>query len=256
MTSHHASPRPAAIPGKSPVHFGVKIYRRRDYGLKLERDTYAQINKRSSMNRWFREEDPELWDALSERYEDAEHRIYTDEWCAAQQSRALRNFDLNMAFFQTLDHDEFDKTLQRVVTGHKGMVEVTDLNEWDGVPGLYIMVLDEYSQVYVGASGFNGVMARIKQHWGKMKQFDRLVWGGVDTSVLSIDSFRAFDTTRIFAVKTDWHFERENALLEAFPPEFVLNRVRGGLDVTPLAGIFGVDAISRPRTLLPDPPRN
>lgn len=252
MTSHHANHRPAPIPGKSPVHFGIRIYRRRDYGFKLERDTYAPINKRSSMNRWSREENPELWDALNERYEDADHRIYTDEWCATQQVRALTNFDHNMTFFRALDHNVFENALQRVVAGRKGMVEVSDLNEWDGVPGIYIMVLDEYSQVYVGATGSKGIMARIKQHWGKMKSFDRLIWGDVDTSVLSIDSFRAFDTTRIFAVKTGRHFELENAFLEAFPPEFVLNRVQGGLDVAPLAQIFGVEAISRKRDFSSD----
>ncbi|WP_091227261.1 hypothetical protein [Microbacterium sp. 3J1] len=75
------------------------------------------------------------------------------------------------------------------------MIEVTDLTQWDGVGGLYIMVLAEYRQVYVGAtSSFTGIAKRIRQHWTNQKQFDRLIWGDVDTSILSIDSFRALDT--------------------------------------------------------------
>ncbi|MGD2203491.1 hypothetical protein [Microbacterium maritypicum] len=61
----------------------------------MSRESYARINKRSSMDRWSREMDPELWDKLDARYEDPEHRVHTDEWCTTQQEHALRNFDLN-----------------------------------------------------------------------------------------------------------------------------------------------------------------
>lgn len=247
--------RPRAGGTESATHFGTTVRGTRGLGLKLSRDVYATINKRSSMSRWSREDDPELWDAVGWAYEDAEHRIHTDEWCEAHQERALQNFDLNMAHFASLDRDEFETTLQSVVTSREGMVEVTDLATWDGVPGLYVMVLDEYAQVYVGATNSStGVAKRIRQHWTGQKQFDRLIWGSVDSSIISIDSFRALDTTRIFALKTTRSFYGENPLLESFPAKFTLNRVMGGSDVARFAGIVGISAVMRSREFVTDGP--
>lgn len=75
----------------------------------------------------------------------------------------------------------------------------------------------------------------------------RSVWGSIDTSILAIDSFRALDTTRILALKTDQFFAGENPLLEKFPRKFTLNRVMGGNDVVHLAGFLGVGAVMRTR---------
>ncbi|OAN41399.1 hypothetical protein [Microbacterium sp. H83] len=184
-------------------HFGLKVRGSRELGLRMTREAYARINKRSSLAPWFREDDPELWDALDERYEDAQHRFYTDEWCAALQAEALEDFDLNRAHFALLDRDEFEQALRLAVKSQRGMVEVTDLAQWDGVRGLFVMVLDEYRQAYVGATDHpGGIMTRIKQHWARTKSLDRLVWGDAETSIISIDSFRALDTTRIFAAKS------------------------------------------------------
>lgn len=246
--------RPGRMPEpvESAVHFGVKVRGSRKYGLRLSRDSYARINKKSSGGRWSREIDPTLWDALDEIYEDEDHRIYTDAWCVKQQIDALANFDLNMAYFASLDHDEFEASLQKAVRSQRGMVEVTDLTTWAGKPGLYIMVLDNYSQVYVGATEHaGGVAARVRQHWVGTKPFDRLVWGSVDTSILSIDSFRALDTTRIFAAKTTSAFERESKLLDSIPPKFVLNRIVGGRDAAKVAALFGVKTVMKQRDLAP-----
>jgi hypothetical protein len=56
-----------------------------------------------------------------------------------------------------------------------------------------------------------------------------LLWGGVEESVMSIDSFRALDTTRIFASRrpsttTPWR----TRLVNTFPPDYLLNRIGGG----------------------------
>jgi hypothetical protein len=219
-------------------------------GLKISRDNYAVINKRSSMDRCSREDNPALWDQLDHLYEDPEHRILTDEWCEAHRADALANFDLNMAFFASLDPREFEAALQTAVDSLPGMVEVTDLAHWDGVPGLYVMVLDEYRQVYVGATTASvGVAKRIRQHWTNQKQFDRLLWGSATTSILSIDSFRALDTTRIFALETPASFDDEDFLLRQFPPKFALNRIIGGRDAARFAGLLGVDAVMRTREI-------
>lgn len=237
-----------STPSESAVHFGLPVRATRGLRLRMTRDTYARINKRSSLDRWSRERDPELWDKLDEFYEDADHRIYTDAWCEEMQTQALANFDLNMAHFASLDHAAFDAALQRAVAGQKGMVEVADLTKWDGVAGLYIMVLDEYHQAYVGATdAFVGIQKRIKQHWSGTKPLDRLIWGDPRTSILSIDSFRALDTTRIFALKSSRSFAGENPLLDQFPPEYMLNRIPGGRDVAKLAAIVGVDKVMKRR---------
>lgn len=233
---------------ESAVHFGIPVRATRGLGLRLTRDTYARINKKSSMPRSSREMDPERWDRLSEIYEDEDHRIHTDAWCAEHQIRALKNFDINMTHFASLDAEEFEQALQQAIAGHVKLSEVTDLSKWAGLPGLYMMVLDEYRQVYVGATDqTGGVMARIKQHWAGTQSFDRLIWGDVETSILSIDSFRALDTTRIFAVKTSTSFVDENPVLELMPEKFTLNRVRGGRETIHLAAVFGVGAVTRRR---------
>lgn len=88
------------------------------------------------------------------------------------------------------------------------------------------MVLDGYKQAYVGQAW--DIRKRIKRHWSGTKQFDRLIFGDKDTSVLSVDSFRALDSTRIFAAKTIRGEELEQRLVNTFPPDFLFNRVPGG----------------------------
>ncbi|AKV85476.1 hypothetical protein AKG07_03285 [Microbacterium sp. CGR1] len=61
-------------------------------GLRISRETYATINKRSSLPRWHREENPELWDSLDWSYEDAEHRFHSDEWCEEDREKDAFSF--------------------------------------------------------------------------------------------------------------------------------------------------------------------
>lgn len=247
-TPSRGRPRPQHRSANSAMHFGIPVRATRGLSLRMTRDTYARISKRSSLPRWSREMNPKLWDKFDQFYEDAEHRTYTDAWCEEMHAQALANFNLNMAHFASLDPGEFEAALQSAVASQRRMVEVTDLAKWDGVAGLYIMVLDEYRQAYVGATDASvGILKRIKQRWTGTKPLDRLIWGDPQTSILSIDSFRALDTTRIFALKTTRSFVGENPLLEQFPPEFMLNRVPGGRDVAKLAAIVGVGQVIKRR---------
>jgi len=66
------------------------------------------------------------------------------------------------------------------VTSQRGIKEVTDLTTWEGRPGLYIMVLDDYCQAFIGAS--SQVLKRIRQRWSGAKELDRLVFGDVNSS--------------------------------------------------------------------------
>lgn len=102
----------------------------------------------------------------------------------------------------------------------------------NGKIGAYILVLDDYKQVYIGIST-SDVKGRILQHWSKHKEFGRLLNGSVETSIISIDSFGALDTTRIFFKELKWYQdldEYEKKLVDEFKPEYRLNRVVGGLN--------------------------
>lgn len=90
------------------------------------------------------------------------------------------------------------------------------------------MILGKYKQIYFGAS--QNMSTRIKQHWQKTKPIDRLVFGGVENSKISIDCFKALDTTRIFAIKTvsaDEAFKLEGIIDKWMDEKYVLNRVWG-----------------------------
>lgn len=235
------------------MHFGLTVRAGSRNGLRIDRETYARINKRSSTYMRPEQVSPEIWDWLSEGYEDEGHRIRTDGWCEAQQARALENYDLNMAYFASLDHAEFDAALSESVATQRGMKEVTDLNKWDGVGGIYVMVLDDYRQAYVGVTqSIGGVKERIRQHWSKTKQFDRLLWGSVTESIISIDSFRALDTTRIFAARSSNPWSLEEKLMRALPKGYLLNRLMGGrVELVGFAHSLGIDVI-RTRELQSD----
>lgn len=237
---------PGREPAQSAVHFGVNVRSGPKHGLKIDRDSYAVISKRSTVH-FPREYDPVFYHSLDGDYEDEDHRIHTDEWCAAQQLRALENFDLNMAFFESLDAEEFDRALTTAVAAQKGMVEVTDLNEWEGTPGLYVMVLDNHRQAYVGITeSVGGIKGRIRQHWSSSKSFDTLLWGKVNESIMAVDSFRALDKTRIFAAEVRSPLDLEHKVIKSLPKKYILNRIMGG-DVRAIgfAAAVGVDIVRK-----------
>lgn len=227
-------------------HFGEPL-RPGKYGHRLVRERYAIVNKLSSFypNRSYYSD--EHWAAVSWRYDDENHRILSDKFCELLRKAALENFDLNMAFFKQLDPAEFEQALDTMLAKHKKLRPVTDLRTLNGVQGVYVMVLDEHRQAYVGEA--RDMRKRIRGHWSGTKQFDRLIFGSPQESVLSIDSFRGLDTTRIFATPTTHGYEFETKIVEAFPPDFLLNRMGGG-EVTGLRGVF-LAAEAKRRQLLP-----
>ena len=122
--------------------------------------------------------------------------VYSDEWLKEQHERCLKNFDDNMKKFNKLNHNNFDKYLNEFVNKYD-FKEVKDLNEVNNISGIYIMVLDSYSQVYIGMSK-NTIKRRIIEHWRKKIPFDQLVSIRSHNALINIDSFGALDTTRIF----------------------------------------------------------
>lgn len=217
--------------GKSVIHFGLPLSPK-TRGLKLIRENYATISNKSTCGKnklyinALKEGNQKIIDSYSSVYADSEGLIYRDDWCERKMDKIMQNFDLNMQFFECLNHNKFEAEVRQFIK-ETCFVEISDLNEYS-CPGYYVLVLDEYCQVYVGTS--KDIKRRIKQHWagGKIK-FDRLLCGPVDRSRLSIDSFRALDTTRILIYPTEDVLLQENDYINFFSDEFICNRAGGGV---------------------------
>ena len=160
-------------------------------------------------------------------FKDKEH--YTDEYVKNHYERCMKNFDLNMKYFNSLEYDDFNNVLNTFVEKYK-FIETKDLNEVNDISGVYILVLDQYKQVYIGIS--NNIKKRILTHWSTRKEFTRLIWGDENTSIISIDSFGAFDTTRIFYKKLEYYelMNSEEKYVKKFKSKYLINRVAGGIN--------------------------
>jgi len=234
--------------GSTITHFGLGI-RLGKRGVRLTRDNYAVVSNKSSFGR------PEP---------------YSDEWCQGHLAKTLLNFDRNMAFFSSLDRIKFATELHLFLAafqeptgqfqGEGDFLEVADLSVYDQVSGYYLLVLDQYCQVYLGRS--TDIKKRVQAHWARTLPFDRLLFGSVSKSRLSIDSFRALDTTRVFVQDTGgplWlapENDMENDYILLFSDEFVCNRLRGGTltGVDRLEIALDVDKTAIKRRQLPADP--
>ena len=203
------------------LHFNIKIQKRK-YSFKLNRDEFAPICKKPSV--------PKYSCLINDNaYTDDSATEYTEEWCEKYRKLCLTNFDINMQYYSSLDQSEFNNELNGYLLRNSQFIEIIDLNNWAGVSGYYMMVLDEYKQVYIGKA--IDVKRRIQQHWNKTKPLDRILFPmyDVQNSIFSIDFFRALDTTRIFA----WHHtisdDTEKQLTKDFPSKFRCNRINGGV---------------------------
>ena len=154
---------------------------------------------------------------------------WQEEDYKVQVKRASLNFDINMLYFDSLDYEEFQRYLIQKCKKYR-LKECLNINELDGVGGLYMLVLDKYKQVYIGVS--NNIKKRIKSHWNSRKSLERLIFGDICTSTLSIDSFGAMDTTRVFYYQLERMIESlriEYEILDDFDLRYTLNRTAGGI---------------------------
>lgn len=196
-----------SISKETTVHFG-KTLRAKDGGHRLTRDNYCRINTKSSFGNG---------------------RVYTDEWCQKHIKKCMINFDKNIDYFSNLNRDDFAADINNFIKNNSFFHDVKNISDCNGLSGCYVMVLDEYCQVYVGIS--KNIGQRIGVHWSKTKEFDRLIYGNVNTSKISIDSFRALDTTRLFIFESDNDDELvkiEDEIMDQFDPKFISNRIYGG----------------------------
>ena len=144
----------------------------------------------------------------------------------AQVPKASLNYDLNMRYFASLDKEEFEKYLSNFCKKNH-FEECFDLTMLDGVQGLYIMVLGEYKQIYIGKA--NDIKKRIQSHWNKKKSLERLIFGDVCSSRLSIDSFGSLDTTNVYFYKTTCPEKAEARIVNVADKKYLLNRTAGGI---------------------------
>lgn len=151
---------------------------------------------------------------------------WTENHYIKQISMADLNYDLNMSYFNSLNFDEFDLCLLQQCQKFK-FVECKDLTELDNKTGVYMLVLDDYKQVYIGIS--DNIKRRIISHWNKRKSLERLIFGDICNSILSIDSFGALDTTRVFYIETPSTYKTEEKIVKNFPSGYMLNRTAGGI---------------------------
>lgn len=144
-----------------------------------------------------------------------------------QTKRIKYNYELNMKYFESLDYTEFSKYIDEFMKKNK-FIEVKDLKNYIGKKGIYVLILDEYKQAYLGLTD-RGIKERIKDHWNAKKEPERLIFGQAFNSILSIDSFGALDTTRIFVKLDGPLYEIEYKLVDAFDKRYLLNRTIGGI---------------------------
>ncbi len=154
-------------------------------------------------------------------------RGWKEEHYPLQRMRAEINFDANILYFASLDKDNFTKHIEKSVKKFK-FKECKNLNDLKFVEGVYMLVLDQYKQVYIGQSTTN-MKEEIHSHWNKKMSLERLIWGDICNSVLSINSFGALDTTRIFYIKTTSCNALEAKILKNFDNKYTLNRTAGGI---------------------------
>lgn len=208
-------------------HFGVWFDN--NTNTTLSRDSYAIIDKKvtqkpSSTLLKFYEQNSSLREQI---YENSECSTYTDLWCEKHKESCLENFDLNLKFFSKIKTEDFEKALSTLLSKRKNIKQIFDLYDCDKMEGIYILVLDKYKQIYIGQS--KDIKRRILQHWRKKKEFDKLICGRINSSILSIDVFGCLDTTRIFVLETTNLDYLENRLLNSINKKYILNRTAGGI---------------------------
>ena len=223
----------ATNPEKYVMHFGVRIDQTRPTA-RINRETYTQVSTRCTIHSFPIANHLVKNNHSSHLILDTKNQLvsYTDAYCQILRDLSLRNFDINMQRFSTLDSFDFREHLHRFAK-NRHFHEICDLsdvphsNDEDGY--IYIMVLGEYKQVYIGITRSN-LKNRILQHWRKRKELDRLICGPIETSKISIDSFGPLDTTQIYAKPfTEKHFgdleNTEYRYIRAFEQKYVLNRL-------------------------------
>ena len=112
-------------------HFGLKLVKKK-YSLHLKREEFALINTKPSLP---------VFNSLIEKnaYKDATYQEYSQEWCEKYRELCLKNFDLNIEYYNKLNTDDFLKSLDSFFKKYSKFVKIDDLNNYSETSGYYIM---------------------------------------------------------------------------------------------------------------------
>lgn len=204
---------------KMPVeHFGLNL-RASEYGYQLSKDNFAVFNNRNTTGKERRN---------PQDFKDSSMDEYTDQWCRDIIKLCMKNYEMNMKYCSMLNHDKFNGIISSFLNKFPEFTEITDLKPYKGAAGYYVLALDAYSQLYVGHS--KDITRRIRQHWSRVIPLDRVMFPtkNAESSVISIDSYRAWDTTRIF-ISLSNSDEKENNYIQFFPKCYLCNRIGGNI---------------------------
>lgn len=131
-----------------------------------------------------------------------EHSKRHDEYSNEKYLEYKRDIDkyvenvlINIHTLKELSHHDFEKELSRVIKKYH-FKEVDDISSYKNC--LYLIVLDEYKQFYVGKA-VTSLKNRMRKHWtAKIIPAKHLWNGGFEASRIKFDDFKMFDATRIF----------------------------------------------------------
>lgn len=231
------------------LHFGVSLDKTK-IRLNLTRENFAKIDRESytkvpahnkileNWDEWKKQKETLEFNELNTRIcppglkfeKEGDKLVLSEEYCKKYQDMCLQNYDLNMKFIKKLNHKTFEKMLDKFVKKYN-MMEVKDLKECKKKTGIYMAVLDNFNQLYIGQTT-KDLKERILNHWKLKPKFDRLLFGKVTESVIPYDSYGALDTTRIFIIyeqdkkKID---QIEKNLVQEIPQKYQTNRIGGGI---------------------------
>lgn len=214
-------------------HFGIWVDQSKT-SSRINREYYAEINPKSSIIKYKDiVRNPRLENNKDLIIDHEKKTVYyTEAHCYRLQKRAMENYDINMRYYASLDQNEFEEAVQKFIK-RRGFREITDLYKIETIFDeeylggyVYLMILGEYKQVYIGMTERADVTERIKEHWTRKRAFDRLVFGSTSNSHISIDSFGPLDTTQIYIKACTDPIRTENRYIRLFDKRFLLNRLQ------------------------------
>ena len=219
-------------------YFGVHLHDT-PKGFELTKENYIPLKWDDLINRVY----PENYNWCSEFWYVYIQQILINYFCNIKKyksgSREVFEEELNKILFsKVLFSKKYTKRFHSVKIDIEDshpesnnkvspFFEIHDLSRLKQTSGIYILVMDEYKQLYLGQS--RDIRRRILHHWSRQKPIERLLFGDYKSSGLSVDSFRAFDTTRIFVLPCNPPEFIEDDLLKTADIDFTLNRIGGGL---------------------------
>lgn len=133
------------------------------------------------------------------RFDDSDNKQLYLDW-----------YDKHISFFKDLSSSEFNLQLEKLLKKFKGFKPITNIDDCN-FPGIYIMVLDNYKQLYIGVS--RNIKKRIMQHWNKIVKPDYLS-NCMNNAPIGIDCFKVLDTTRIYVSDYSHFINLVNYMLE------------------------------------------